>query len=309
MKVLFVVNVWRGRRQPQQRMLDSIERLFDEFATEREIFLSETVEQSMERVRGAREDGFDTLWIGGGDGTVNALLNQSIGRGFSYGIVPMGTINALARCIGIPHSPVAAARYLLQASPVKMDVGRVNERHFLCFASVGFDAAVVHGVDEASKARLGRFAYLFRGLRQAASPGRLPKLEIELNNPDTDQTVTASAESVILSNLQDYAGLRMFHRVRPASGKMELYLLKSSRFATLAGLFGGAALGVAGWHKWVPGVEHHEFSRMRVRGAERLHLQLDGDAVSLGADRDYVFEVLPGAVQVLLNREGNQPAP
>ena len=67
-----------------------------------------TLEELERAVTEAAESGVRNLLVGGGDGTLHIVLNQSQGLGFTYGLVPMGTINALARCLDLPRTPVAA---------------------------------------------------------------------------------------------------------------------------------------------------------------------------------------------------------
>lgn len=79
------------------------------------------------------------LLIGGGDGSVKscaqALLN---GRNQGFGILPLGTMNLLAKDLGIPHTFEAALKaYAAGSLPRDIDVGHVNKDIFLCCAGLG----------------------------------------------------------------------------------------------------------------------------------------------------------------------------
>ncbi|MFD1720778.1 diacylglycerol/lipid kinase family protein [Amnibacterium endophyticum] len=97
-----------------------------------------------------RRDPPDAVVVVGGDGTVHLAVNVLAQTGTPLGIVPVGTGNDLARCLGLPHEdPGAAIDRLLTALggevPRTRDVDAVRTsagRWFAGMLSAGFDAAV-----------------------------------------------------------------------------------------------------------------------------------------------------------------------
>src|SRR5690242_12504811 len=57
-------------------------------------------------------DQADRVVIGGGDGTLNAAAPGLIATGRPLGVIPLGTANDLARALGIPLHPEAAAQVI-----------------------------------------------------------------------------------------------------------------------------------------------------------------------------------------------------
>lgn len=272
------------------------------------IAFSGTLDEAKRLVDSALSEGYDTLWIGGGDGSVNVLLNYAYGRGLTFGIVPLGTVNALARALGIPLHPVAAARYLLAAQPADIDVGDVNGRYFLCFASIGFDAAVVHDVPGFSKSRFGRAAYLMSGFKAVMKMDRIQPFEAEFDPAEVcgmDPPVETGARrtergySLILSNICNYAGFNFFRRVQPCSGNMELYLFEKNEVLPILAWMARQALGskkpiTSG------GVGHFLVPEIRVRSRQRMYLQVDGEASVVDDGTDYNITCHPAAAKVLI---------
>jgi diacylglycerol kinase family enzyme len=106
----------------------------------------------------------------GGDGTVNEAANGLAGSDTPLTALPGGSTNVWARVLGIPNDVVDATEHLLRMAdewqPRAVDLGRVNERHFVFSAGVGLDASVVKNVDEHPhrKARFGAWFYGYTAL-------------------------------------------------------------------------------------------------------------------------------------------------
>ncbi len=72
------------------------------------------------------------LVIGGGDGTVVTAVEQILGRDdIILGILPLGTQNLVARQLGFSADFKKAAAQYKNGQSVEMDVGVVNDMHFL----------------------------------------------------------------------------------------------------------------------------------------------------------------------------------
>lgn len=295
MKILFLINIGRRKRLPPQSLLDEFHRLLTGAAVDYRIEQTSSIAEAEAHAAQGISQGYDTVWIGGGDGTVNVLLNATFGMGVTLGVLPMGTVNALARSLGIPRNPLAAARYLLGAQPTNLDVGVANGRHFLCFASAGFDASVVHDASLAIKSNLGRAAFLVSGVGAAMKMSRLAKFEIDFR--DGTEPRTDCGHSLVLSNICNYAGLRLFHNVHPSSGNMEMALFRHNRLLPILGWSARAAFGKAGES---PAVGHRLVSSFHLTSSQPLFIQLDGEPIHLGDDRSIDFQCLPGAARILL---------
>ena len=73
------------------------------------------------------------LVIGGGDGTFVTAAEQVLGRDdITLGVLPLGTQNLFARQLGFSADFNEAAAQYKSSALCKIDVGQVNDRHFLC---------------------------------------------------------------------------------------------------------------------------------------------------------------------------------
>jgi diacylglycerol kinase (ATP) len=113
----------------------------------------------------------DAVVVAGGDGTVNEVINGLLARppsdrSLELGLIPLGTVNLLARELAIPREPAALARLLARGLAHPMHVATANGRTFALMVGAGFDARVVDRVDPRLKRRIGRWAYGWEILRQ-----------------------------------------------------------------------------------------------------------------------------------------------
>lgn len=127
----------------------------------------------------------DALYVFGGDGTYNEVLN-GIDATTPVGFVPGGGASVLPRALGLPRDPVAAARRLgREARPRRIAVGRVNGHRFGFSCGIGLDAEIVRAVDELGRrsdgGRASNLAFAWTGLRTFRRYGyRLePALEVK----------------------------------------------------------------------------------------------------------------------------------
>lgn len=118
--------------------------------------------------------GFDLVVAAGGDGTVNEAANGLIGGPVALGVAPAGTMNLLARLLGLPlDAGRATARIVDGYRPRALKPGTAAGRAFLLMAGVGFDAWVLRELLRAVSTKIGFAAYVrgaLRGLRTFPFP-------------------------------------------------------------------------------------------------------------------------------------------
>jgi len=101
--------------------------------------------------REVRDHGYDVVVAFGGDGTLNEVVNGLAGTDVPVSVLPGGSTNVVCRTLGIPNDVVAATEHLLaladEWAPRRIDLGRVDGRHFVFSCGAGIDATVVKRVD------------------------------------------------------------------------------------------------------------------------------------------------------------------
>ena len=135
-----------------------------------EAVATEAQNHATEIGREARDGGYDVVVSFGGDGTLNEVANGLSGTDMPMAILPGGSANVVARSLGIPNDVVDATEHLLSLAdewePRKIDLGRVDQRHFVFACGAGIDATVVKRVDSHPKlkAKAGPWYYSWAGV-------------------------------------------------------------------------------------------------------------------------------------------------
>jgi len=122
--------------------------------------------------REAMNDGVEVLVAGGGDGTINEVVNGILSTDSSpkmaLGVLPLGTANDFARGCGIPLEPFEALKLATEGEPVSIDIPSANGVYFANVASGGFGAEVTVGTNPQLKKAMGGGAYALTGIVTAA---------------------------------------------------------------------------------------------------------------------------------------------
>ena len=76
--------------------------------------------------KGAASYGFEVVAAAGGDGTLSEVLNGVVGTPAKLGVIPLGTGNDFARCIGIGKDITLAIETLFLGESRLIDIGRAT---------------------------------------------------------------------------------------------------------------------------------------------------------------------------------------
>jgi diacylglycerol kinase (ATP) len=147
-------------------------------------------------VRRAVEDQADVLAVVGGDGIAHLAVQACAESSTSLAIIPAGTGNDLARSLGIPREPVAAARAAAKAISAgarrRIDLGKIaGTGWFATVLCAGFDAKVNARANRMRWPR-GQRRYDFALLRELLGLRARPvRLETERGVLDVEATLIA----------------------------------------------------------------------------------------------------------------------
>lgn len=167
MKSRLIVNPVSGSDSAPNYLQIINERLRERVG-EMDIVMTVAAGDAVRAAQQAVEAGFTTLFVAGGDGTLNEVINgvaQTDGAldRVTFGVLPLGTGNDFATALGISEDVESALDTLLEGHVIKADLCTLNERYFINVSAGGFIAEVSSAVNPELKTVAGKFAYLIGG--------------------------------------------------------------------------------------------------------------------------------------------------
>ncbi len=187
--------------------------------------------------RQAVEDRVDVVVAGGGDGTVNEVVNglfvASAEPDVTMAVLPLGSANDFARSCGIPPGDPSEALFLAAcAEPTEIDIGRVNQRYFLNAVIAGLGAEATFRTSELMKRRLGGAAYGVAGMLSAFRPAAYP-VRVRTSDGVEERPVAL----VAVMNGRWAGGVRIAPRAKLSDGMLDLLSVPAFSMAKLPALF------------------------------------------------------------------------
>ena len=230
-------------------------------------------------------DGCEVVVAAGGDGTIqevsNGLVRHPEGlEKTALAVLPLGTVNVLARELCIPLDFDSAWRVIQQGVKSRVDLpwidfqkdGQVQRRCFPALAGAGMDARACELVQWETKKMSGQFAYLMAGLETLRED--LPTFTVQ-----TPEKTVPSADLVMFGNGHMYGGsFDIFPHASLVDGKLDAIVVEhvaAWRFPEYTqAILTGNLPDLEGVHY----LQSSEFELMPHEN-RRVPVQLDGDAM------------------------------
>ncbi len=246
-------------------------------------------------VQEALSRGAQTIVAVGGDGTWSNVAHAVVSSGapVRLAFVPAGTGSDLAKTLGIPpHDVEACARIAFEGVPRRLDVGRVEDRHFINIVGFGLDIAVLEHSYRVHWLR-GKAVYLFCALRQVFAYRGFP---LELRADDAPPR-SHELLMLIVANARVFGGgFFIAPHADPFDGRLEVVGFRNAGPLRRLGIM---RLLLAGRHLNEPEVIRESVRRLVLRFAAPPTYETDGEW-NQARSAEVTIETLPGALEVLV---------
>lgn len=218
----------------------------------------------------AKRDAIFAVFVVGGDGTVNEVLQVVVNTSLVLGVFPLGSGNATAYELGI-LTLNQGLRRILNGVTKTYDCGLVNGRYFMNIAGVGFDTVIALGAEKEHVR--GPAAYVRLVLKHYLSYKPLNITFIT----DSEEWVS----QVFVANIANMRQLGNFAftapMAKPDDGYLDLCLLKPFPKAFSSDILLRLFAGLLPNSRYY---EHKRVKQLKITG-DFMHAQVDGESIKV----------------------------
>ncbi len=291
MRVVCIINPRAGRHPNPGSVIAGLRRVAGRHGWELRTVTTEGPGEATQIARSLIPES-DVIVAAGGDGTVHEVSAALVGTQVPLAVIPCGSGNGFARSFRIPLDPLRAIDSLVDSEQISVDVGTVEDRHFLATAGIGLDAEISRRFAAGNHGR-GIWPYFRHGF--AAWLTYCPQ---EVTIQSSDMPLVARPLVLAVANTEQYGGgAKIAPGASPSDGLLNITIVEVSSFLrlliTLPRLFTGSL-------DRSPLVRRMTATEFTIRREEPGPYHADGEPFNGPAVLH--FSVVPHALRLLVPR-------
>jgi len=241
--------------------------------------------------------GIDAVVVAGGDGTIGCAAATLVGRDIALALLPLGTMNLLAKDLGIPLDLDGAVACLVANRQTRIDVGEVNGSVFLINSVLGMAARVARH-REAQRHGFSPRALLRWAFGMVRHLGRYPRLTVTGTVDGQRRQLRFRLLAVVVGDYVTRPGEGLL-RAPLDGGRLTLYVIR--KLSLRRGLRLALGFAIGDWRQ-LPEVERAEIGDLTIASQRRaLRVMNDGEVRLLASPLHY--RIRPRALAVIVPEE------
>lgn len=285
-RILFIINPISGAGK-NLKLPRVIRQNIDTDRFEIEFTFTEYKGHAKEIANNAKSS-FDIICAVGGDGSVHEVGTQLIDSTCKLAILPTGSGNGIARHLGIPLKINIALRHINQLNTQSIDIGKVNNHHFIGVAGVGFDAFIAKQFDDYHKRGFWSYVKLVLYAFRKYKP-----INVKWGSEKEEQGRYLMC--CILNSGQFGSGFKLSPIASMTDGKLILLLIKKPNFIASVPLVIRAYFGDLRKSSYSTAIE---IENITLKTSKKL-FHLDGEPVTF-KDRAFHISIIKEGLKVIL---------
>jgi diacylglycerol kinase (ATP) len=243
-----------------------------------------------------KAEGVDHIIVAGGDGTLNEVIN-GVGRlenKPTIALIPTGTVNDVARSLGIKRTIKGAVKTIISGEPTNHDIFKVNERYGIYVCCAGLFSETSYTAERKKKKYFGRLAYFFKGIAEI-----FKSKPINVALKTETETISKTCSLVLILNSKSVAGFRLNKKAKLDDGVVEVAMFKSTGKRThLLDVLRVANTFLFGlWSaKNKKYVTYRQLSKFTLKTNDEIPINMDGEKTSKGS---FDFSVINNGIKII----------
>lgn len=299
MKFKVLLNPYSNRWNAQKRWHQA-DAALKSAGVDFDLSVSEHPDHLVELAAGSVKQGFSTIIVAGGDGSIGEVIN-GIGRNWNVsekfpaqiGIIPLGSANDFAFALGLPLDLHESAQVIANGKARLVDLGKCNEKFFINNSALCLETYVSTKHERIQWIK-GMSRYLVAAIWAIMDK---PEWQGELKWDDGEFKGRLSLAAV--GNGRRTGGFFMTPHADPFDGKLTLaFGYRSSRFGLLTAL-PRAFKEDKGNYVEMDGMHEYICTRLKIHLDQPSPAHTDGELFDHW-QTDFEYRIYPYAVPVLM---------
>ncbi|MBU0436928.1 diacylglycerol/lipid kinase family protein [Staphylococcus succinus] len=241
---------------------------------------------------GSYSDDVDIIFILGGDGTVNELINGVMQSELDIpiGIIPGGTFNDFVKTLNLNPRHKVASQQLIEAELKSYDVMKVNGQYALNFVGLGLIVQNAENVQNGNKDVFGKLSYVGSTVKTLLNPEHFDyKVTVD------DKAIDGNTSMLVVANGPFIGGSRIpLTDLSPSDGYLNMFIFKEQGSSVLNDVF--KQRDSMNWNNMTDGIQHVLGKTITVETEPQAKVDIDGE---IALETPLQIEVIPEAVQIL----------
>lgn len=279
---LLLVNPFAGNKRGM-RVADLIARSLRPYY-DLKIYVSNAPSDVTRIVREFKDD-VDAVFVVGGDGTVNEVLQSIVGSNLILGVFPLGSGNATAFEMGI-LTIKQGLRKIIKGKVKTLDCGKVNDRYFMNITGTGFDTAIAADFHTKQMRGLPGYAHLVVKNYFTYKP-------LDLTFDDGEKVWNMKTFMVNIANMRQLGNFAFTAPMaKPEDGFLDLCIIKPFPMVSSSDILLRLFSRNLDKSKYY---EHKLVKQLTVKG-DFTHANIDGESIEVNGQMD--ISVIPQSVRI-----------
>ncbi|MFA6127966.1 MAG: diacylglycerol kinase family protein [Bacteroidales bacterium] len=295
---VFIVNPIAGNGFAKKHVA-TLEAMIRKYGVDADILYTEFTGHATDLAESCASKGYKYIIGVGGDGTMNEISRPLIGRkDVIVGLIPAGTGNDFIQILGFPNRfDDSHWRIFFERNTILMDVGSCNGKFFLNGMGLGFDAQVAaENYIEPGQVKLGgKYKYIWHIVKTLLF---FKEKKMTIVSGDQKSTSTCFMNTVAIGR-RFAGGFFITPKAIANDGLLDVCNVKK---LNLLQRFRILLMVPKGTHINNPKVDYHQTDKISIEFDKKVPFHVDGE---LHFAQKFEIKVLPGALNIIYNPEGN----
>ena len=217
-------------------------------------------------------DDVDIIFILGGDGTVNELVNGMMQSQLDIpiGIIPGGTFNDFVKTLNLHPRHKVASEQLKEAELRSYDVMKVNDEYALNFVGMGLIVQNAENVQNGNKDVFGKLSYVGSTVKTLLNPEHFDyKITVDENEIEGNTTM------LVVANGPFIGGSRIpLTDLSPNDGYLNTFIFTEERTSVLNDIF--KQRDSMNWNNMTDGIKHVLAKKITIATDPQMKVDIDG---------------------------------